>query len=395
MKQNYSQPELDNMMRMLEPTVSKLESLGLADKAYVYGFDEEPVSYGHAIYRECRDDRLGPLIVAATLTRPFLRTEVFGAVKAKYPKLRTIAVLRWDPAKYSGADLSKVLDIWVNLYSLWDEESARAWTAFGGQHEAWGYHCISPRPWPPTEPVKFLNTFIEDPAVDARLLSWWSLRYGAQGWLYYLVDGWQPSSPTSPNVPLKPPTHQPLRLRANSSLLTDFSPKRFNSKANAHPTREPPRHRCRLGGILRKMAAISLRTGGGVAFSNGDGILIWPGASGPLTSIRFENYRDGLEVCQVQPHPCRLSCPQKRRAGPRSALTPECGASQAHRRPGFDLHCGGSAQHHTGAGLRSECLGGCSGARKAAAGSREHGDELARDCCGVTSRLQWPQWTMQ
>ena len=103
-----------------------------------------------------------------------------------------------------------------------------------------------------------------------------------------MVDGWQPSSPTSPNVPLKPPTHQPLRLRANSSLLTDFSPKRFNSKANAHPTR------------------------GGVAFSNGDGILIWPGATGPLTSIRFENYRDGLEVCQVQPHPLRLSCPQKR-----------------------------------------------------------------------------------
>ena len=210
-------------------------------------------------------------------------------------------MLRWDPAKYSGADLSKVLDIWVNLYSLWDEESARAWTAFGGQHEAWGYHCISPRPWPPTEPVKFLNTFIEDPAVDARLLSWWSLRYGAQGWLYYLVDGWQPSSATSPNVPLKPPTHQPLRLRANSSLLTDFSPKRFNSKANAHPTREPPRHRCRLGGILLKMAAISLRTGGGVAFSNGDGILIWPGASGPLTSIRFENYRDGLEVSAAAP----------------------------------------------------------------------------------------------
>ena len=44
MKQNYSQSELDNMMRMLEPTVSKLESLGLADRAYVYGFDEEPVT---------------------------------------------------------------------------------------------------------------------------------------------------------------------------------------------------------------------------------------------------------------------------------------------------------------------------------------------------------------
>ena len=336
-------------------------SVSLTQKEHLQ--DEEPVSYGHAIY------------------------QVFGAVKARFPKLRTIAVLRWDPAKYSGADLSKVLDIWVNLYSLWDEESARAWTAFGGQHEAWGYHCISPRPWPPTEPVKFLNTFIEDPSLDARLLSWWSLRYGAQGWLYYLVDGWQPSSPTSPNVPLKPPTHQPLRLRANSSLLTDFSPKRFNSKANAHPTR------------------------GGVAFSNGDGILIWPGASGPLTSIRFENYRDGLEVRAssslcifFRKKPKEVKCSRTLGvfralrsgcAGPRPALAPERGASQAHRRPGFDLHRGGSAQHHTGPRRGCERLGGCSGARKAAACSRDDGDELARDCCGVTSRLQWPQWTMR
>lgn len=247
MKTNYSVLELESMMQQLEPAVSKLEAAGLADRAYVYGFDERPASYGHAIY------------------------QVFGAVKAKFPKLRTVAVLRWDPAKYADRNLSTVLDIWVNLYSLWDEERARAWTALGGQHEAWGYHCISPRPYPHTEPVKFLNTFIEDPSIDARLLSWWSLRYGAQGWLYYLVDGWQPSSYSTPTVPLKPPTHRPLRLRPNSSLLTDFSPKRFNSKANPHPNQ------------------------GGVAFSNGDGILIWPGVHGPMSSVRFENYRDGLE----------------------------------------------------------------------------------------------------
>lgn len=247
MKTNYSAMELDSMMRQLEPAVSKLEAAGLMDRAYVYGFDERPVSYGRAIY------------------------QVFGAVKAKFPKLRTVAVLRWDPGKYAGLELSKVLDIWVNLYSLWDEERARAWSAIGGQHEAWAYHCISPRPYPHTKPVKFLNTFIEDDSIDARLLSWWSLRYGAQGWLYYLVDGWQPSSSSTPTIPLKPPAHQPLRVRPNSSLLTDFSPRRFNSKANPHPTQ------------------------GGVAFSNGDGILIWPGEHGPMSSIRFENYRDGLE----------------------------------------------------------------------------------------------------
>lgn len=31
------------------------------------------------------------------------------------------------------------------------------------------------------------------------------------------------------------------------------------------------------------------------AFGNGDGILVYPGAQGPLSSIRLENIRDGLE----------------------------------------------------------------------------------------------------
>jgi hypothetical protein len=135
MKMNYTSAELNQMVQLLEPTVSALEALGLADRAYVYGFDERPRSYAHAI------------------------RQVFGAVKARFPKLRTVAVLRWSPAS-AGIDLSQVLDIWVNLYSLWDEQAARAWTALGEQKEAWAYHCISPRPSPPTSRVRFLNTFV-------------------------------------------------------------------------------------------------------------------------------------------------------------------------------------------------------------------------------------------
>lgn len=35
------------------------------------------------------------------------------------------------------------------------------------------------------------------------------------------------------------------------------------------------------------------------AFSNGDGILLYPGHMGPLSSLRLENYRDGLEDLQL------------------------------------------------------------------------------------------------
>ena len=119
----------------------------------------------------------------------------------------------------------------------------------------------------------FVNTFLENAAIDARALSWWAALYGAQGWLYYLVDGWQPSSAAAPDTPLPlgPHTpHHPLVPRSGSSVYSDFSPRRYNPVANKHPSH-------------------------GVAFSNGDGILVYPGLNGPVSSMRLENFRDGLE----------------------------------------------------------------------------------------------------
>ena len=38
------------------------------------------------------------------------------------------------------------LNVWVQLYSLYDTKDAMQWQALGGTHEAWAYHCVSPRP---------------------------------------------------------------------------------------------------------------------------------------------------------------------------------------------------------------------------------------------------------
>ena len=234
---NYTSAQIDTTLELLEPTVAKLTSMGLIDRAYVYGFDERPGSYAGAI------------------------AQLFGAVKARFPRVRTMAVLRWAP------EPSLPIDIWVNLYSLFDEGAAAAFRASGAGREAWAYHCISPRPSPPTGPMPWLNTFVELPISDARLLGWWSFGR-ADGWLYYLVNGWGGVD----DGPQRPRAHRTLALLPGSSTRTNFSAVRYNA------------------------AAVP---GDKTAFSNGDGILIYPGCQGPLSSLRLEAFRDGLEDLEL------------------------------------------------------------------------------------------------
>ena len=234
MQPNYTKAEVDSIVDALRPLVSSLTQAGLIAGAYVYGFDERPPSYIQGI------------------------RQVFGAVKQAFPGLRTMAVLRWAPPADSA------IDVWVNLYSLWNETEAAHWRSLGGRREAWAYHCISPRPSPPTAPTTFMNTFLEYPAKDARFLSWFAAGWQVDGWLYYLVDGWS-GRPGGPHSQLQ---HVPLTLVSGSTAKTNFSAVRYNS------------------------VAVPGQPG---AFSNGDGILIYPGSAGPLSSIRLENYRDGVE----------------------------------------------------------------------------------------------------
>jgi hypothetical protein len=241
----YTHAQVEATISALKPIVAAVEAAGLLDRAYVYGFDERPRSYIPAI------------------------RQLFGAVKAHFPQVRTVSVLRWPPT----ADMN--VDVWVNLYSLWNSSEAAAFRASAAGREAWAYHCISPRPTgdPPTGPVRFLNTFLEYPPMHPRLLSWWAGAEAVDGWLYYLVNGWggEDDLRSTFGAP-RAYTHEPLRLLPGSSTRTSFSAVRFNG------------------------AAVP---GDPHAFSNGDGILMYPGRSGPLASTRLERYRDGLEDLEL------------------------------------------------------------------------------------------------
>ena len=153
---NFTEAYVAHMIATLRPIVSALESKHLLSRAYVYGFDENP--------RTCE---------------PQVR-KLFGATKKAFPKLKTAAVLNWSPMP---VDLP--VDIWILQYEEFDAANAKAWVAAGKVQ--WQYHCISP------DSVTSLNTFIERPSFQARLLFWLAasrqLQHGApSGWLYYAVN---------------------------------------------------------------------------------------------------------------------------------------------------------------------------------------------------------------
>ena len=76
------------MLDTLAPTVENATRLGIVDRMYVYGFDEFPAEQNATVYA------------------------LFGAIKARWPALRTIAALDWP---VMPEDLP--VDVWVDLYS--------------------------------------------------------------------------------------------------------------------------------------------------------------------------------------------------------------------------------------------------------------------------------------
>jgi hypothetical protein len=137
--------------------------------------------------------------------------------------------------------LDKVIDIWVAIIAHFDNPDVRAEidrVRAQGAHVFW-YTAIWPaRPYP--------NFFLEYHAIEPRLLMGaMAQKYRPDGFGYWAINYWiQPS--------MEPP-----------QLITEGPFTSWNPL-----------------------------TGGP---SHGEGSWIYPGADGPITSIRFENFRDGLE----------------------------------------------------------------------------------------------------
>ena len=217
---NFTSELIEKVMNILSPVVQEYNSVGLLSNMFVYGFDE--------VGPECEQS---------------LRN-MYGAIKAKWPQLRTMATLNWLPP----TDLP--LDAWVLQYENYNEADAAKWVAAG--KEQWWYHCIEP------SGTAYINTFIERPLMMARLLFWLASAHPVSGWLYYSSVMWK-----------RYPSSSAVMERLNGTARTDFDPANY---------------------IWLPRTDI---------FANGDGNFVYPGASGPIPSIRLMNIRDGFEDAEL------------------------------------------------------------------------------------------------
>jgi len=165
---------------------------------------------------------------------PFAR-ELYGELKKSMPDLRLMQTFyKDDPIPALG----EVLDVWAPNTGRYRQAEFQAQQAKG--KTVWWYVCCGP-----TRP--FANLMIEWPALDHRLLPWQNQKYRVTGFLYWGLNTWRDNLAGEarwPAVAWKPATW---------------------------------------------------RDGGGKAH-NGDGQLLYPGPNRrPLSSIRLENFRDGVQ----------------------------------------------------------------------------------------------------
>ena len=217
---NFTDDLVKKVMDILSPVVEKYTAAGILGNMFVYGFDE--------VDSECEQS---------------IRN-VYGAIKTKWPQLRTVATLNWLPAT------NLPLDVWVLQYEYYNPEDTAKWVAAG--KEQWWYHCIEP------SRTQYLNTFIERPLLMTRLLFWLASAHPVSGWLYYSSVMWR-----------RHPTSSSFMDKLNGTARTDFDPANY---------------------IWLPRTDI---------FANGDGNFVYPGNSGPIATVRLMNLRDGFEDAEL------------------------------------------------------------------------------------------------
>ncbi|HPA19276.1 MAG TPA: DUF6067 family protein [Verrucomicrobiae bacterium] len=193
--------------------VDEWKRLKLPAQVFIYGYDEprpEHYSFLREAYRRIREAAPG------------------------YPIMQTLS--DQQPAALAG-----LVDIWCPL------TPSLASSFYGQRRRArdtlWTYVCCSPKP-------PFANFFVDEPAIDHRILFWQARQYGATGLLYWSTAWWEGLTTAASGEPCFPDT--PIRF-ADLGTYQEFK-------------------------------------------VNGDGLLLYPGKGmEPLPSIRLEVIRDGIE----------------------------------------------------------------------------------------------------
>jgi len=162
--------------------------------------------------------------------------ELWRKLKADFPDIpvMTTAMMYRDMRDGKSYPEQDITDWFCPLTSVYDPELSAKLRARGRQ--VWWYVCCGP-----TYPQANFAS-IEYPFVEGRLLGWLTYRYRADGLLFWHVNLWPDAPP----------------LKTDDTFLTAW------------------------------VAETSLRM-------PGDGQLLYPGAAGPMPSIRLANVRDGIE----------------------------------------------------------------------------------------------------
>ncbi len=202
-----------NAEEAVKAFAAEWQRLGLPPQVYIYGYDEpRPEDY------------------------PFLReayTKVH-AVAPQYPIMQTISDRSPDA-------LVGFVDIWCPLTPSMNADFYKQRLKAGDK--LWTYVCCGPRP-------PHANFFVDEPAIDHRVVFWQARQAGATGFLYWGICIW------------------------------DGLP---NAASGEKCFPEVPIH------LKDHMTYKSFKV-------NGDGLLVYPGADkNPLSSIRLEVIRDGIE----------------------------------------------------------------------------------------------------
>ncbi|MCK5806203.1 MAG: DUF4091 domain-containing protein [Lentisphaeria bacterium] len=160
--------------------------------------------------------------------------ETARRLKAIWPDIEVMTTA-YDSTFGLDREDGDAIDIWVPLTPKFDTNAARLAEAREQGRDVWWYICIGPK-------NPYANWFVEYTAIEPRLIMGaMTAKYRPGGFLYYAVNRWPLNDRTIGRGP-----------------RTDWNPASYKN-------------------------------------NNGDGSFFCAGPEGPLSTIRLENIRDGLE----------------------------------------------------------------------------------------------------
>ena len=175
--------------------------------------------------------------------------DIYGEIKKRYPKI-PLMTTGYDESLGRESGLDSVVDVWVPLTAKYDKIGPQIEAARKRGRQVWWYICCGPH-------HPYANWFIEYPATDHRLLmGFMAHKFKTQGFLYYALALWSQYEKDPKN---------PSEWKA--SAYTD----------------------------VMSTGPLTTWTGQSWTSYNGDGQIMYPGPDGPLSTIRMENIRDGIE----------------------------------------------------------------------------------------------------